>query len=263
MPYEPTVPAQTAQAAQASQPALAEDEALDRLQRTGESDDGAPRERYGTFGDQVLERYGPPQAAALVLVHGGYFRPTVDRVHARPMARALAEAGWQVVLPEYRRVPGAPCTATEDLAALDEHLRQQGADVHAWVGHSAGGALVLWRGLAPELPPTRVVALAPVADFDAAVAGGLGRGAIRDWIGAGPQDSPLTYARLDPTRMAARAPRALDRLHLVHGTEDVAVPIMQSRGFPAATTEIEGAHHFDLIDPASPHWARVAAIIRG
>ncbi|WEV78714.1 alpha/beta hydrolase [Janibacter cremeus] len=242
---------------------VAEDEALARLLEEGQRGDTGTVEHYGAATDAVVERYGPVDAPAIVLVHGGYFRPGVDRTHSRPQARALAAQGWQVLLPEYRRVPGAACTTTEDLAALDAHLRDQHVDVRAWVGHSAGGALVLWRALAPELPPVRVVALAPVADLDAAVAQRLGGDAVRDWVGAGPRDAPMTYARLDPIRLAARAPEALERVHLVHGTSDATVPVGQTEDFPAARTLVRDAHHFDLIDPASRHWPAVLGAIRG
>lgn len=241
---------------------VSEDETLTRLLEEGQLEDGTPVEHYGPAADAVFERYGPGGAPAVVLVHGGYFRPGVDRTHSRPQARALAAAGWQVVLPEYRRIPGAACTATEDLAAVDRHLRGQGVDVQAWVGHSAGAALALWRALAPDLPPVRVVALAPVADFDAAVAQRLGGDAVRDWVGARPQEAPMTYARLDPTRLADRAPEALERIHLVHGTVDATVPVAQSEGFPAAVTLVPHAHHFDLVDPASRHWPTVLDVIR-
>nr|WP_257910398.1 hypothetical protein [Janibacter limosus] len=138
-------------------------------------------------------------------MHGGYFRPAIDRTHTRPMARALAQEGWLVVLAEYRRVPGDPNASTDDLTALDTHLRETGHDVAARVGHSAGGALVMWRALHQHLPPTRALALAPVADFDAAVADRLGSGAVRDWIGGDPHQSPDLYApRPDPAHRSHR-----------------------------------------------------------
>ena len=236
---------------------VAEDEALARLLEQGQAGEIGTVESYGPGVDAILERYGQVDAPTLVLVHGGYFRPGVDRTHARPQARALAAEGWQVVLPEYRRIPGAPCAATEDLAALNTHLREQGDDVRVWLGHSAGGALVLWRALAPELPPTRAVALAPVADFDAAVAQRLGGDAVRDWIGAVPEVAPMTYARLDPVRLADRTPGALERIHLLHGTDDATVPPSQTQGFPAASRLLPGVHHFDLVDPDSEHFASV------
>lgn len=240
-----------------------ESESLARLQDEGGDTPFASTLAYGSGPDRVHELGGPAGAPTLVVVHGGYFRPAVDRTHARPLARALAVQGWQVALAEYRRTPGRPDDSTDDLAALDAHLRESGHDVTAWVGHSAGGALVLWRALTPDLPPVRAVALAPVADFDAAVEQRLGSDAVRDWIGAGPQDAPLVYSRLDPTRLASADPAAVDRIRVVHGDQDLAVPIAQSDGFAARRTVVEGAHHFDLVDPASPHWSVVSAAITG
>ena len=104
-----------------------EDETLTLLQ--GEGGPPHPVEpvtllAYGDLPDQVVEIHEPPTGAAsdgaasegaapdgavhtaartLVVVHGGYFRPGVDRTHARPMARALVAAGWRVALAEYRR----------------------------------------------------------------------------------------------------------------------------------------------------------------
>lgn len=233
-----------------------EDEALDRLLDEG-SRLAAPTTSYGPHPDQVLEIWGPETGRTLVVVHGGYFRPAVDRTHARPMARALIADGWQVVLAEYRRVPGAPFATTEDLAALDAHLAARGHDVAAWVGHSAGGALVLWRALTPELAPVRAVALAPVTDLDAAVAQHLGGGAVVDWLG----DTPGALDRLDPTRLLAAHPDRAAHVHLVHGDRDATVPVAQTEGFAAPRTVLHAADHFDLVDPSSPHWPAVTSTI--
>lgn len=212
---------------------------------------------YGRHPDQVAEVSGPTTARTLVVVHGGYFRPAVDRSHARPMARALADEGWRVVLAGYRRVPGAPFATTDDLAALDAHLRDHDHDVAAWVGHSAGGALVLWRALTPELSPVRAVALAAVTDLDSAMAQRLGSDAVQDWLG----DTPDGLERLDPTRLLAAHPDRAEYLHLVHGNRDGTVPVAQTEGFAAPRTVLRGADHFDLIDPGSRHWAAVASVL--
>lgn len=233
-----------------------EDEVLDRLLDEG-SRLGFPATAYGAHPDQVLETVGPDAGRTLVVVHGGYFRPAIDRTHARPLARALADAGWRVVLAEYRRVPGAPFATTEDLAALDAHLRDHGHDVTAWVGHSAGGALALWRALTPDLPAVPAVALAPVADFDAAVGQRLGDGAVGDWVG----EEPDALERLDPTRLLAAAPERSTHVHLVHGDRDGTVPVDQTQSFAAPRTVIGGAHHFDLVDPASRHWEAVTGVL--
>lgn len=233
-----------------------EDSTLQRLLDEGSLLASSVR-AYGPHADQVLEIRGPSVAPTLVLLHGGYFRPAVDRTHARPMARALAAEGWQVVLAEYRRVPGAPFATTEDLAVLDDQLRDHDHDVAAWVGHSAGGALALWRALTPDLPPVRVVALAPVTDLDEAVAERLGGDAVRDWLG----DTPGAVERLDPTRLLAVDPDRAEHLHLVHGDRDGTVPVTQTEGFAAPRTVLRGADHFDLVDPSSRHWPAVTGLL--
>lgn len=266
-----------------------EDETLTRLQ--GEGSPPHPVEpvtllAYGDLPDQVVEIHEPPTGAAsdgaasegaapdgaahtavrtLVVVHGGYFRPGVDRTHARPMARALVAAGWRVALAEYRRVPGDPEATTADLAALDALLRGDGHDVAAWIGHSAGGTLVLWRALTPTLPPVPVVALAPVADLDAAVDDRVGTDAVRDWIGATPAQAPELYALLDPLRLRDAMPPqrtndvAAQGITIVHGDADVTVPLRQSAGWERSV--LSGADHFDVVDPRSPHWPSVLAAI--
>lgn len=235
-----------------------EDDVLERLQDEG-SRLGLPTTAYGPEPDQVVEVHGPGSGRTLVLVHGGYFRPAVDRTHVRPMARALAALGWRVVLAEYRRVPGAPFATTEDLVALDAHLLDHGHDVAAWVGHSAGGALVLWRAAHPGLPPVDVVALAPVGDLDAAVAERLGGDAVHDWIGP----TRGAIEGLDPRRLLETNPAAADRMRVLHGDRDESVPLRQSADLPVDRTVLEGAHHVDLVDPASPHWPAVVDAVSG
>ncbi|GGC90665.1 putative lipase/esterase [Tersicoccus solisilvae] len=218
---------------------------------------------YGSDPDQIAELFGPDDGPLVVVVHGGYFRPGTDRSHARPQARALAEAGYRVVLAEYRRVPGSPQDTVEDLRLLDAALPRPAA---AWVGHSAGGALVLLRALAVDLAPVSVLALAPVADLQVAYAQRLGSDAVRDWIGGSPTERPDAYARLDPRALleAGRAPS--EPVAVVHGEADVAVPVALSRGLPphpAITVRLlPGRHHLDLIDPASAAWPTVLDTLR-
>lgn len=197
---------------------------------------------YGPDPDQVWEEYGDPAARSIVLVHGGYFRPTVDRGHLRPMAHALTAEGWRVVLAEYRRIPGQPWASVED---LDQLAARVGPGV--WVGHSAGGALVMRRG-------GPVVALAPVGDFDRSYQGGHGGHAVREWIGGTPRERPQDWEALDPSRI-----KRSSELTILHGTADEAVPLEVNADLPVEW--IDGAHHFDLIDPASPHWTRVSRAI--
>ncbi len=231
-----------------------EDDVLDRL--LAMSGPPAPSHDYGPDPDQVVERYGEGGTRRLVIVHGGYFRPDIDRAHARPMARALADLDWEVHLAEYRRVPGNPFATTSDLRDLDRSLAM--ARPTAWAGHSAGGLLALWRAVVSDLPPVPTLALAPVADLAVAARERLGAGAIGDWMGGGPHDVPGRYAALDP---GLRIPPAPGPLLLLHGGRDQTVPPSQSSDSPWPASVIADAHHYDLIDPHSRHWHRVVAAL--
>ena len=237
----------------------AEDAALARLVSAG-ADGGGRVVAYGAGPDQVVELFGEGGDRCVVVVHGGYFRPSIDRAHARPVARALAAAGWVVVLVEYRRVPGDPGATVADLRAADAALRSWGLEPEVWVGHSAGGTLVLLRALAADLPPVRVVALAPVADLAGAVRDGLGDDAVAEWVGASDLGAVDPVALLSSRADAAEV-RGLVRV--LHGDGDVTVPVGQSLAWSPGAAVIEGAHHFDLVDPESPVWPLVVRALEG
>ncbi|MDN5726463.1 MAG: hypothetical protein L0G99_11115, partial [Propionibacteriales bacterium] len=221
---------------------------------------------YGSEVDQVFETYGPANGPLVVVVHGGYFRSTIDRTHARPMARALATSGLRVVLTEYRRVPGRPELTMDDLRLLEDHLTAHGDRPALWLGHSAGGLLVLQRATDRTRPPVPVIALAGVTGLIRAAAEGVGDGAIVGWMGGSPADLPGAYDQADPQVRLSR-PYDHDQDHptpkiwLLHGTDDVTVPVSHSVTFGAPATIIHGAHHYDLIDPESPYWPRVVSSV--
>jgi acetyl esterase/lipase len=239
-----------------------EDAALATLLRRAELVPAGRVEAYGPHPDQVLEWYAAGASSGaprVVLVHGGYFRPTVDRTHLRPMAAALArELRADVVLAEYRRVPGRPEDAVADIAAVSDLLEGMGEEP-VWVGHSAGGTLVLQRALDQVRPGVPAVALAPVADLRGAVAERLGDGAVVEWLGPRTATKPSRYAHLDPARLAADLPERRGRVICLHGTGDLTVPLEQSSASGLPVRSVEGAHHYDLIDPDSPAWAAVVA----
>ena len=88
----------------------------------------------------------------------------------------------------------------------------------------------------------------------------LGAGAVRNLMGGGPDDVPERYALADP---AALPPPPVP-VTLVHGTDDDTVPIAMSQQFSTGRlVAIPGAGHFDLIDPLSPAWPRVLAVLAG
>lgn len=217
---------------------------------------------YGPGAEAVADvRFGREGAAKrplVVLVHGGFWRPAYDRKHTGPMAEALAAAGWTVVTPEYRRVPGDPEAATEDLrtalAVLPGKIEKHDGRL-VLIGHSAGGHLVLWAAAAGAAPNLEgVLALAPVADLRLADERGLGGGAVRAFLGGPPE----TRADLDPKRMqSATVPTTL-----VQGEEDDTVPLAISESYVAAhpkarLVRLPGQGHFAVIDPRSAAWPAI------
>jgi pimeloyl-ACP methyl ester carboxylesterase len=208
-----------------------------------ERDPGWETVRYGDHPDQLIERRGSGERVA-VLVHGGFWRPAFDRSTTRAISVDLAVRGWTTWNVEYRRT-GLEDTLADVCAAL-ELIGPATA-----IGHSAGGHLVLWA--AAEGLVEGAVSLAGVTDLARAARERIGDGAAVEFAGSDPP------ARADPMRrLPLRAPALL-----VHGTEDDRVPIEYSRDFAATAgaelIELQGAGHFEPIDPRSSAWAEVLA----
>ncbi|NDA82232.1 MAG: hypothetical protein EBY01_04130 [Actinobacteria bacterium] len=76
---------------------------------------------YGPDADQVIEFFGESNTGKqLLLIHGGYWRPTIDRAHLRPLAEALAQRNFRIALLEYRRVQGRPDDYLSDVFLGEE-----------------------------------------------------------------------------------------------------------------------------------------------
>jgi pimeloyl-ACP methyl ester carboxylesterase len=193
------------------------------------------RVRYGELPLQFADRYGEGEPR-VVFVHGGFWKPEYELTHAGHACAALAAVGIPTLNLEYRR----------------DDWRNTLADVRAGivlveravvVGHSAGGHLALWT----QLP---AVALAPVADLEEARRLGLGAGAVERFLG----NSPAAYAEAAPRK--GEAPQTL-----IHGTADDVVPFALSARYAEATgarlVALEGAGHFEPIEPWSSEWPAV------
>jgi dipeptidyl aminopeptidase/acylaminoacyl peptidase len=153
---------------------------------------------------------------------------------------------WNV---EYRRVgdPGGGWPGSyEDVVRAVEFARHlDGVDPArvVLVGHSAGGHLALLAGARTQLP---VVAVAAVSDL----VGWQTEKSVAFLGGARPADaSPLEALPLGVRQV------------LVHGTNDDVVPFRLSEHYVAAAREkgddvelvpLEGAGHFEPIDPLAP-----------
>lgn len=222
--------------------------------------------RYGPDDAQLYDVRlppGPPLGSTVIVVHGGFWRARYDRTHAAPLAQALAQQGYHVAVPEYRRtgMPGGGWPGTfEDVRAALAAIR---ADVDlptpcVLVGHSAGGHLATWALSQPEgAGLLGAVSLAGCLDLALTARLGLSDDAAQALMGGGPDDLAGRYALADPAALApAPAP-----VHLVHGTDDADVPLAVSvsyqricaeRGTTVALTVIPGGGHLILIDPDDP-----------
>jgi len=226
---------------------------------------------YGDHPDHVADVWVPVHgspAPTVLLFHGGFWRHQWDRLHLRPLAAALAEAGYVVATPEYRRTgaPGGGWPGTfDDVRAavatvpglIDARTPTDGRLVLS--GHSAGGHLALWAGLAT--PGVSVVALAPVADLRAAYELDLDGGAVAALLGGSPSSFPDRYDEADPlVRIPVAAP-----VVVVHGIRDAHVPPEFAQRYARAASSAGGgirlyqpdADHFEVIDPDSPAFAIV------
>jgi len=252
------------------------------LSRSAPGPDGTVA--YGDHRDQVIDVHllrgdeGP--APVVIFLHGGFWRPGYDRVHARPLAQGLVEAGHLVLLPEYRRA-GWPVLFDDVAAGVDRALTlvpEYGGDPARVVlmGHSAGGHLVLWSAARHRLPAdspwhrpspdVRVVALAACSDLELCAEWALDVDAAATLMGGGPGKVPERYALADP---AALLPLGTP-VTLVHGTADDRVPVQMSREYaaraigsadPIALVELPGVDHFALIDPLSTAWPAVLGAV--
>jgi acetyl esterase/lipase len=212
---------------------------------------------YGSLPEQVADvRFGDERAIhrpLVLIIHGGFWRPTIDRAHTGPMAVDLASDGWTVAAIEYRRVPGQPDVTLDDvreaIVSLPEKIAKHDGRVLV-MGHSAGGHLTLWAAAArPTEKLLGALALGPAADLRLAHARGLGDGAALAFLGVDAEQR----ADLDPKRM----PSPQIKTTIVHGIQDAIVPLALAESYVESHPQVklvrvQDAGHFAVIDPLSP-----------
>ena len=217
---------------------------------------------YGQSPDQIIEIYGQLDSdldqPTLVLLHGGYWRPTIDRKHLQPLAEKLSDLGFPVALIEYRREQGKADQYLEDILT-----GVNGLNIRSFIliGHSAGGHLALLA--ARKLPNCRgVIALSPVADLGLGIAENLGDGAIDLYLGEKISD----YSNLDPIQLSP--PDCA--VEIFHSDGDF-IPVNVAKNYYLKKraevgsinfTLVNNSDHFTLVDPRGDGFAILLQAIR-
>jgi len=219
------------------------------------------------FGDIRLPKRNGPHPV-VIYIHGGFWRVAYDLTHAGHICAALTQAGYATWNLEYRRIgePGGGWPGTmEDVLAGAQYVATLAAkfkldlDRVVAAGHSAGGQLALWLAAQTGAPALRgVTSLAGVCDLRRAWELKLSDTVVEQLMGGTPKQVLKRYDLASPIELLPmKVPQ-----RLVHGTADGNVPFEMSERFArksknAKLIKLDGAGHFELIDPRAKEWTTV------
>jgi acetyl esterase/lipase len=206
---------------------------------------------YGPEPLQFGDLRGDGAQRLAVVLHGGSWKATYNLTHAAHLCVALRAVSIATFNVEYRRVgdPGGGWPGSfEDVLRAVDRARTMSEQL-VLVGHSAGGHLALLAGARLHVP---VVAVAAVSD-----PASWAHDAVGPFFGGEPPDEASPLAQL---------PLGVPHV-LIHGTRDAIVPFEQSVRYAEASRgeaeliPLEGAGHFEPIDPQSPESAVVVRAV--
>ena len=233
------------------------------------------RINYGTealqFGELRLPESAGPYPV-IAFIHGGCWLNQFSLDHVSAMSRALANRGYAVWTPEYRRVgdAGGGWTGTfEDIVrsigVLSELAPEHSIDLNRVVmtGHSAGGHLALWLAAQNNLPLRGVVSLAGICDLKTYERLGNDCAAsLPGLLGGTSHEVPERWAKANPIELLP----INVRVSLIHGDRDTIVPLSQGESFAAAAgcelQVVRGGGHFDMVSPHANAFEIICQILR-
>lgn len=224
--------------------------------------DGDRTISYGDSPDQIIEIYGDLDSGSdqptLVLLHGGYWRPTIDHKHLQSLAQKLSSLGFLVALVEYRREQGKPDQYLDDIL---QGVNKLNSSSFILIGHSAGGHLALLAGR--KLTRCQgIIAISPVADLGLGIKENLGDGAINLYLG----EKISNFSNLDPMQLSP--PDC--KIEIFHSDGDfIPVDIAKNyylkkklEGGSVNFTLVNNSDHFTLVDPRGHGFAILLQAIR-
>ena len=192
----------------------------------------------------------------VTLIHGGCWSNAYDRDHTLPMAEALSTMGYDVWVPEYRRVGdegGGWPGSLEYIIAAVEFVTDKTGQPPILVGHSAGGHLAL-RAAQTGLAIDGVLGLAPITDLVSYGAeSGSCQSMVAPFMGDETYSPDASYRDASVTLNAINIPVAV-----VIGKEDPIVGASQIAVFDdLQVNAVDGAGHFDVIHPKTEAFSAV------
>lgn len=244
---------------------------------------GDAPQQFGQLRLPNARRAGRGPYPLAIVIHGGYWRARYDLAYFGAACGALARAGLATWNIEYRRIgdPGGAWPGTfSDVAAAADFVRTLANDYPLdlarviTLGHSAGGHLAFWLAARPRLPEhtslwrpdplplAGAIALAGVVDLRRAWALGLSDNATGLLLDGDPDAECERYDLASPYEALPLGVRQI----LLHGDADANVPIELSEryaergralGDDITFEALDGAGHFELVDPATAEWRAV------
>jgi acetyl esterase/lipase len=249
------------------------------------------RLKYGPDPNQFLDLRFPKASdkhkpfPVVLNIHGGFWRAKYNLDHTGHLCAALAKAGVATANAEYRRVgneggawPGTFADIRSAYQFVVQNAKKHNLDTLKIVvmGHSAGGQLALCLA-AHEPSVKRVVSLAGVVDLKRTYELHLSSDAVVEFLRGTPVEVPDHYREADPMQLSI--PQA--RQWIIQGSADDIIPPEFGRNYFAEKQrhlgaqklgvqkedvhllEIQGADHFDLIDPQSDAWGQIQETVGG
>jgi acetyl esterase/lipase len=235
------------------------------------------------FGELRLPKTKGPHPV-IVFIHGGCWLNEYGLDHVAPISRALADEGYAVWTPEYRRIgdagggwPGTFEDISRSVKVLRDFAPEYGLRLDRVIamGHSAGGHLALWLAARKNLsasssfynnhalPLHGVVSLAGIADllayerFENDCSASL-----PELLGGISSEAPERWSQVDPMQLL---PFGIP-IKLIHGSCDSVVPPAQSEAMAKASggelIVVEGAGHFDMVSPHADAWQVIRQAVK-